>query len=151
LQGLTQTKKAIRYVRSAIEDHCPTLTNRSSRKSDKVGRRERIRLNTSKTRWFCPSESKPTRFPASLSSSRNPARSTSKRFFPAFSLILMNTLRSSAVAEKDGKGMASKLLTQAEGRPDGIDSLEGQATKNGREVNYFVKRKEGAFIRISST
>jgi hypothetical protein len=63
----------------------------------------------------------------------------------------MNTLRSSAVAEKDGKGMASKLLTQAEGRPDGIDSLEGQATKNGREVNYFVKRKEGAFIRISST
>ena len=45
-----------------------------------------LRLMDSKTRHFCPSESKAARFQASLSSwgipSRNRARSAFKRFFP---------------------------------------------------------------------
>jgi hypothetical protein len=108
---------SIRHVRSGIEDLA--FPSRSSRESGRAGLRGRIRLNASKTRWFFPSESKPTRFPASLSSSRNHARSASKRFFPASSLILMKNVRSYAGAEKGDEGMALKIRTKAEDMPDG--------------------------------
>jgi hypothetical protein len=51
-----------------------------------------------KTRNFCPSESKAARFQASLSSSRNHARSAFKRFFSPTALRPSN--------EKMGEGMA---------------------------------------------
>jgi len=51
-----------------------------------VGEKNRLKESSgqlgSKTRSFCPSESKTARFQASLSSSRNHARSAFKRFFP---------------------------------------------------------------------
>jgi hypothetical protein len=110
--------KDVRHVRSGIEDLAFPI--RFSREPGRAGLRGRIRLNASKTCWFCPSESKPTRFTALLSSSRNHARSASKRFFSSIQpdpYEFMKNVRSYAGAEKNDEGMALKIRTRAEDMP----------------------------------
>jgi hypothetical protein len=70
--------------------HAIPLLSFSSDMRRAVGEKNRLKESSgqlgSKTRRFCPSEAKAARFQASLSSSKNHARSAFKRFFPPSSL-----------------------------------------------------------------
>jgi hypothetical protein len=44
--------------------------------------------------------------------------------------------------------MALKILTRAEDIPDGIDKIEAHAIQNGREANYFLRKRDG-FLSVS--